>query len=481
MLWAGAGAAAAQNVAIQTVAVRTHSADRSAMAAMNEEAIQMAVDYLLSADGTSPIEVQLSFLKSRMKMAPHEIAEALRLTGLDGSEAMAPGPQPATSATIVREAEQAQQATQELTAASVKIAEVTTEPPRATTQPQALSTQSATHGYMANAFPQQPSLVVGYRGSHGRAPLSAPHPTVDTRHFTKPITGAPAPERVVVTSVGGAPPVKHAQGPNFQPQFTVGTSSRASMNNSRKSTQWADDGKNAVGAIMGLGSAFDEGGKENGAGVANKRRPASGRRAGQAYGSWTKNELRSSMNLGNAGAGARRKTASQKMFETAPMDSGSYSGSGGYGRQGKFSQEQSLFRPRPDLVQYNVSPTAPYHVQHRDFLMGVNHAAFRTWASTMKLAWTLPRTALPTAKATRRRGPLADRLQRIRLRQMPSTRVGTMRRQCTSRHRRFLIVAAVGSTIVQQMPPKAEANEQVVPSACALQFSFHSEMVALGN
>ena len=78
MLWAGAGAAAAQNVAIQTVAVRTHSADRSAMAAMNEEAIQMAVDYLLSADGTSPIEVQLSFLKSRMKMAPHEIAEALR-------------------------------------------------------------------------------------------------------------------------------------------------------------------------------------------------------------------------------------------------------------------------------------------------------------------------------------------------------------------------------------------------------------------
>jgi hypothetical protein len=334
------------------------------MAAMNEEAIQMAVDYLLSADGTSPIEVQLSFLKSRMKMAPQEIAEALRLTGLDGSESTAPGPKPATSATIVREAEQAQQAAQEPAAASVKVADITTEPPRATTQPQAQSTQSATHGYMANAigaspFPQQPSLVVGYRGSHGRAPLSAPHPTVDTRHFTKPITGAPAPERVVETSVGGAPPVKHTQGPNFQPQFTVGTSSRASMNNSRKSTQWADGGKNAVGAIMGLGSAFDEGGQENGAEVANKRRPASGRRAGQAYGSWSKDELRSSMNLGNAGSGARRKTAAQKMYENAPMDAGSYSGSGGYGRQGKFSQEQSLFRPRPDLVQYNVSCNSP--------------------------------------------------------------------------------------------------------------------------
>ena len=74
----------------------------------------MAVDYLLSADGTAPIEVQLSFLKSRMKMvrslslslpaapprskmppcpplpqAPQEIAEALRLTGLGSSDAPA--------------------------------------------------------------------------------------------------------------------------------------------------------------------------------------------------------------------------------------------------------------------------------------------------------------------------------------------------------------------------------------------------------
>lgn len=38
------------------------------MATPNDEAIQMAVDYLLSADGTAPIEVQLSFLKGRMKM-----------------------------------------------------------------------------------------------------------------------------------------------------------------------------------------------------------------------------------------------------------------------------------------------------------------------------------------------------------------------------------------------------------------------------
>ena len=75
----------------------------------------MAVDYLLSADGSAPIEVQLSFLKSRMKMAPREIAEALRLTGLDGGEATA---KPGTSATVVREAEQAQQAASEPAAAA---------------------------------------------------------------------------------------------------------------------------------------------------------------------------------------------------------------------------------------------------------------------------------------------------------------------------------------------------------------------------
>jgi len=345
------------------------------MATPNEDAIEMAVDYLLSADGSSPIEVQLSFLKSRMKMAPQEIAEALRLTGLGGGEATAPGPVPATSATVVREAEQAKQAASATSADAVKFADVDTEPPRATTQPQALTTQGATQGYMANVmgaspFPQQPSLVVGYTGSHGRAPLSAPHPIVDTRQFTKPITGAPVPERVAVTArhgaVAGAPPVKRHQAPNFQPQFSVGTSSRANMNNSRKSTQWGDDGKNAVGSIMGLGSAFDDdGGKENSANKSARRRPTSGRRAGQMYGSWTNDELRSTMNLGNAGSGARRQTVSQKMYESAPksatggVEPGAYSGSGGYGRQGKFSQEQSLFRPRPDLVQYNVGYRTP--------------------------------------------------------------------------------------------------------------------------
>ena len=50
------------------------------MATPNEDAIEMAVDYLLSADGSSPIEVQLSFLKSRMKMAPQEIAEAAKMS-----------------------------------------------------------------------------------------------------------------------------------------------------------------------------------------------------------------------------------------------------------------------------------------------------------------------------------------------------------------------------------------------------------------
>ena len=59
------------------------------MAARNDEAIQMAVDYLLSADGASPIEVQLSFLKSRMKMSHTDITEALRLTGLKPSSTAA--------------------------------------------------------------------------------------------------------------------------------------------------------------------------------------------------------------------------------------------------------------------------------------------------------------------------------------------------------------------------------------------------------
>ena len=59
------------------------------MAACNDEAIQMAVDYLLSADGASPIEVQLSFLKSRMKMSYTDITEALRLTGLKPSSTAA--------------------------------------------------------------------------------------------------------------------------------------------------------------------------------------------------------------------------------------------------------------------------------------------------------------------------------------------------------------------------------------------------------
>ena len=366
----------------------------------------MAVDYLLSADGLSPIEVQLSFLKSRMKMAPHEIAEALRLTGLGGGDGAAAGPKPGASATIVRQAEQAQEAAR-APAAGVQFA---TGPPRATTQPLALSTQSATQGYMANAvgarpFPQQPSLVVGYSD---RAPFSAPHPIVDTRQFTKPITGAPALERVGAARVGGAPPVKHQPTPNFQPQFTVGTSSRASMNNSRKSSQWGDSSKNAVSSIMGLGSAFDEGGKENGPGLNNHRRTG-GRRAGQVYGSWTKDELRSTMNLGNAGSGARRKTAAQKMYETAPIDEGLYSGSGGYGRQGKFSQEQSLYRPRPDIVQHNVSRAAPHlnitplaarTWQYHRLTYVTRSGALRTWVSTTRQAWIRRRTALPTVSAT---------------------------------------------------------------------------------
>ena len=299
--------------------------------------------------------------------APNEIAEALRICGLGSGPEAPVGPQPGGGASVVRQVEQAQAQAAAAPALNAHPKDVNTAPPRVTTQPMALSTQAATQGYMANLgasqYLPQPSLVVGYSGAHGRAPMSAPHPLTDTRHFTKPITGAPVPDRVqfvAPVNVGAAVPrARQSPAPNFQPQFSVGTSSRAGMNNSRKSTQWGDANKNAVGSLMGLGTAFDDhGGQEN---VGNGRRPTSGRRAGQAYGSWTRQDLNASMNLGNAGSGARRATAAQKMYDTAPKPStasaaeGAYSGSGGYGRQGKFSQEQSLYRPRPDLIQHNVS------------------------------------------------------------------------------------------------------------------------------
>ena len=338
------------------------------MAARNDEAIQMAVDYLLSADGASPIEVQLSFLKSRMKMSHTDITEALRLTGLKPSSTAAG---PTAQQSVVQQAgpaatapetapdgpragymSQLQQAAEAEQRDEVAAKDVETEPPRSTTQPLVVSSQAQTQAYMtdhAKTFRPGPSLVTGF-GSRGAAMTAArsemgiavgdrakPLPEADARRFTKiGVVGAetvapPAPAPVPTP----ASPNRH-----FQPQFSIGTSSRANMNNSRKSAQWGDD--QPLSAMLG--------GKSNA--EANRRRPASGRRAHRG---WSKEELRTSMDAPPAGSGARRMTVAQRMYETAPISmGGTQPGSpGGHGRTGKFSQQQSIYRPRPDLVEMN--------------------------------------------------------------------------------------------------------------------------------